>query len=226
MWHFRTLGIVCLSLWAASLSAEDLSHYRGLALGSSLATAAKAAGMEPSAATVTHQRPVLIQELEWQPRQSYATNHSTEPVKEVALTFYDGELYRIAVKYDRFRTEGMEAEDLVAAISEVYGKPTKPVGEQLTAGSPAYPENVDVIARWEDPQYSCNLVRSTRTPEFSMILLAKRLDEPAKKAVIEALRLDEQEAPERDAALLKAKDQEQQLLLDKARSTNKQAFRP
>jgi len=59
-----------------------------------------------------------------------------------------------------------------------------------------------------------------------MILFTKRLDEPAKKAAVEALRLEEQEAPERDAALLKAKDQEQQLLLGKARSANKQAFRP
>ena len=226
MLYLRTVGMVCLSLLATSLSAEDLSHYRGLALGSSLAAAAKAARMEPSAATVIHQRPVLIQELQWQPRQSYATNYSTEPVKEVALTFYDGELYRIAVKYDRFRTEGMVAEDLIAAVSGVYGKPTKPIGEELTAGSPAYPESMEVIARWEDPQYSCNLVRSTRTPEFSMILFTKRLDEPAKKAIIEALRLEEQEAPARDAALLKAKDQEQQLLLDKARSANKQAFRP
>ena len=226
MLYLRTVGMVCLSLLATSLSAEDLSHYRGLALGSSLATAAKAARMEPSAATVIHQRPVLIQELQWQPRQSYETNYSTEPVKEVALTFYDGELYRIAVKYDRFRTEGMVAEDLIAAISDVYGKPTKPVGEELTGGSPGYPESMEVIARWEDAQYSCNLVRSTRTPEFSMILFTKRLDEPAKKAAVEALRLEEQEAPARDAALLKAKDQEQQLLLDKARSANKQAFRP
>jgi len=130
------------------------------------------------------------------------------------------------VKYDTFRTEGMVAEDLIAAISDVYGKPTKPVGEELMAESPGYPESMEVIARWEDPQYSCNLVRSTRTPEFSVILFTKRLDEPAKKAAVEALRLEEQEAPERDAALLKAKDQEQQLLLGKARSANKQAFRP
>ena len=140
MLHLRTLGMAFLSLWATSLSAEDLSHYRALALGSSLATAAKAARMEPAAATVSHQRPVLIQELQWQPRQSYETNYSTEPVKEVALTFYDGELYRIAVKYDPFRTEGMVAEDLIAAISDVYGKPTKPVGEELMTESPGYPE--------------------------------------------------------------------------------------
>lgn len=226
MLPLRALGIVCFGLWAASLSGEDLSRYRGFALGSSLADAAKTAGMEPSAARVIHQRPALIQELDWQPRRSYAADYSTDPVTEVVLTFYDGELYRMAAKYDRFRTEGMTPEDLIAALSQVYGSPARPVAQQLTVGSSAYPESVEVIARWEDPQYSCNLVRSTRTPEFSMILLSKRLDEPVKKATIEAVKLDEQEAPERDAALQKAKDQEQQALLDKARLANKQAFRP
>jgi len=222
----RTLGIVCMSLWASSLSGEDLAQYRGFALGSSLTAAAKAAGMEPSAATVIHRGPALMQELEWQPGRSYAANYATEPVKEVVLSFYDGQLYRMVAKYDRFRTEGMTAEDLIAAISQVYGTFTRPVGESLVVGSSSYPETVGVLARWENPQYSCNLVRPDGRPDFSMVLFSKRLDELAETAGIEATKLEEQEAPQREAALRKAQEQEQQLLLDKARLTNKQAFRP
>jgi hypothetical protein len=226
MFHLRTLGVACLSLLAASLNAEDLSQYRGLVLGSNLPAAAMVAGMPVSSARVIHQRPALIQELEWQPRKSHAANYATEPVKEVILTFYDGELSRIAAKYDRFKTEGMTSDDLIAAISQIYGQASKPETEKLTIGSPAYPETVDVLALWSDPQYSCNLVHSTSTPEFTMILFSKRLDALATKASIESARIDEQEAPERDAALRKAREQEEQLVLDKARLANKQAFRP
>ena len=59
-----------------------------------------------------------------------------------------------------------------------------------------------------------------------MILFSKRLDALAAKASIESARIDEQEAPERDAALRKAREQEEQVVLDKARLANKQAFRP
>jgi hypothetical protein len=218
--------IGCVLLSVSSMRGEGLSQYRGLALGSSLATAAKAAGMEPSEAKAIHRRPALIQELEWQPRKSYSENYATEPVKEVVLSFFDGKLYRIAAKYDRFRTEGMTPEDLIAAISQVYGTATRPVAETMLVESSIYPQTMDVLARWEDPEYSCNLVRPAGEPDFSMILYSKRLTELAKAANVEAVRLDEQEAPQRAAALVKAKEQERQLLLDKARLTNTPTFRP
>jgi hypothetical protein len=232
MMRLRTLGIACLSVGAlygadsADLSRSDLSQYRGLRLGSSLAVAAKAAGMEPSEAKAIHSHPALIQELEWQPRKSYSANYATEPVKEVALSFYDGQLYRMTAKYDRFRTEGMTPEDLIAAISQVYGTAARPVAETMLIESSVYPQPVDVLARWEDAEYSCNLVRPDGAADFSMILFSKRLNELANVANIEAAKLDEQEAPQRDAALLKTQEQEQQLLLDKARLANKPSFRP
>jgi hypothetical protein len=226
MIQLRTLGILCLSLWASTLCGADLSQYRGLGLGSSVAAAAKTAGMEPSAATTIHQRPALIQELDWQPRNSYGQNYATEPVKDVVLSFYGGELYRMTARYDRFRTEGMTEADLTAAISQVYGKSTKPVAETLLIGSPAYPQAAEVLARWEDAQYSCNLVQVSGSPEFSMILLSKRLDGLAMKANAEAVKIEEQEAPERDAALQKSREHDHQDLLDKARLTNKASFRP
>ena len=36
------------------------------------------------------------------------------PVKDLLLSFYNGRLFRIVANYDRYRTEGMTAEDVVA----------------------------------------------------------------------------------------------------------------
>ena len=44
-----------------------------------------------------------------------------EPAKQVVFSFYDGELFRIVVNYDRYETEGLTADDLVDAISATYG---------------------------------------------------------------------------------------------------------
>jgi hypothetical protein len=225
--RLRTLGMACLGIGLVHAADNSpLSQYRGLTLGSSVAVAAKVAGMEPSEAKAIQRRPVLIQELEWQPRKSYAANYSTEPVKEVVLSFYDGQLYQMVAKYDRFRTEGMTPEDLIEAISQVYGTATRPVAAELMVGSSVYPRAAEVLARWETPEYSCNLVRPAGEPEFSMILFSKRLNGLAHTASIEAAKIAEQEAPQREEALRKTQQQEQQLLLDKARLANKPAFRP
>ena len=54
----------------------------------------------------------------------------------------------------------------------------------------------------------------------------KKLEAPAQAAALEAKRLDDQEAPQRDAALAASEAQEAQAKLDKARLVNKPKFRP
>ena len=58
-----------------------------------------------------------------------------------------------------------------------------------------YNDSEKVIARWEDSQYSFNLFRSSYQPTFGMVVFSKRLDALARLAIVEAIRLDEQEAP-------------------------------
>ena len=48
-------------------------------------------------------------------------------MKEVVFSFYDGELFRIVVNYDRYQTEGLTAEDFVEAISATYGPAESPL---------------------------------------------------------------------------------------------------
>ena len=59
-----------------------------------------------------------------------------------------------------------------------------------------------------------------------MVLYSKRLDALAQAAIVEAVRLDVQEAPQRELEKQKKREEEERLVLDKARSVNKPNFRP
>ncbi len=113
-------SIACVVISAPAISAQDLSTYREFQLGTSLVTVARQAGVaaEPR---VLHQRPALIEELMWQPPPVRGASPQADSVKKVLFSFYNGQLFRMVVSYDRDRTEGLTAEDMVAAISETYG---------------------------------------------------------------------------------------------------------
>jgi hypothetical protein len=83
-----------------------------------------------------------------------------------------------------------------------------------------------VIARWEDSQYSFNLFRSSYQPTFGMVGFSKRLDALARVATAEAIRLDEQEAPQREVERQKEQDAKDRAGQKKARLVNKPNFRP
>jgi hypothetical protein len=168
----------------------------------------------------------MIQELNWRPSNSFSSSTEADPIKAVLFSFYDGQLFRMVVNYDRSKTEGLTTEDVVEAISGRYGTATRPAAEITFTSSQVYDDSEVVIARWEDSQYSFNLFRSSYQPTFGMIAFSKKLDALARAAVIEAILLDEQEAPQREIAR-----QEEQAAKDragqaKARLTNKPNFRP
>jgi hypothetical protein len=58
------------------------------------------------------------------------------------------------------------------------------------------------------------------------VVFSKRLDALARAAVVEALRLDIQEAPERELERKKKRDEENRIAQEKARLANKATFRP
>jgi hypothetical protein len=216
-------------LSAASLYAGDLSKYREFQLGMNLAALAKQAQMKPSDAKTIHQRPALIQELEWQPRFAIrsGSDSDTDSVEEVLFSLYNNQLSRMVVSYNRARTEGLTTEDMIEAISATYGAAEKPEAEIVFPS--VYRETVKVVARWEDSQYSLSLVRlapSSYQPEFGMVLLSKRLDALAQAASAAAIRLDEQEAPQREIERQKKVEDENRAEQEKARPANKANFRP
>jgi len=115
---------------------------------------------------------------------------------------------------------------MVEAISATYGSATEPAGSEIAFSSTqVYNDSEAVIARWEDLQYSFNLYRSTYQPTFGMIAFTKTLDALARAATTEAIRLDAQEAPQREIQRQQREDDAKRELLEKARLANKSNFR-
>jgi hypothetical protein len=221
------IAITWVVLSTPLIRAQDLSRYRELQFGMNLLSVAQQTGMKPSAAKTIHQRPALIQELEWRPQHFLGdASRKTDPVRELLLSFYSDELFRIVVTYDRYRTEGLTDEDMIEALSAKYGPATRPTAKTISfSSSVVYNNKENVIACWEDAQYSFNLFRSY-SQTFGIVVFSKRLDALARAAVVEALRLDNQEAPERELERKMKQDEENRIAQEKARLANKTTFRP
>jgi hypothetical protein len=202
------------------LCAADLSSYRTFQLGMDLSAAEKQGAPAAPEVKTIHLRPALIQDLEWRPRASA----ESDPLKDVLLTFYNGKLFRIVANYDRYKTEGMTIDDMIEAISATYGPAARPAVEILFPST--FSENVKVIARWEDAESSVNLVRSPYQPSFALVSFSKQLNALAQTATAEAIRLDAQEAPQRDAEQKRRQADQASATQEKARMTNKPGFRP
>jgi len=214
---------VC-GLLAAAPATGDLSKYRGIPFGAELSAVAGQIGTSVSQAKVIQSRPALIQELVWRP-QGLGPSSTKESVNEVIFTFYNGQLYRIAVNYDRYETEGLTAEDIIESISTMYG----PAVKQEVSVKPAsdrYDSQDQVVAHWQDERCSFNLVRSLYGPNFKLIGVLERLDSSAGAAILEAKRLDDQEAPQRDAARAAKEQASARARLESLRTANKLRFRP
>ena len=211
---------------AASLTAlaGDLSKYRDFQLGADLPAVAKLIGASPSQAKLIHSRPALVQELEWSP-QSLGPSPKAESAEAVVFSFYNGTLFRIAVKYDRYATEGLTTDDFVEAISALYGSPAK-LPPPVKPVKESYGDQEETVARWEDSQCRFDLVRSAYGPNYSLVGILKSLEGPVQAANVEAKRLDDLEAPQRDAARAAAEQDAKAATLEKARLVNKPKFRP
>jgi len=208
-------------LFSPLLFGSDLSTYCGFQFGMSLNAAVKHSGMDASEVTAIHQRPARIEELTWNPERFSSASRDTDPVQQVLFSFYNGQLFRMVVDYDNQKTEGLTADDIIEAISARYGTATRP-GVETSLASASFSEGVRVVARWEDADYSVNLVQSPYGLKFGLIAFSKRLNGLAQAAIAAGIRLDEKEAPQR----LKAEEQSAQSKLDKTRLVNRPHFRP
>ena len=216
------LCLFVLLLTAPLLRGQDLSKYRGFSFGMSLAELSNPVDLRPLQARLIHKRPALIQEVTWWPRESFRSSPHAEPVWQVFFTFYNGELYKMLVTYDRHATHGLTAEDMVQAISAKYGTATRPAAEMSFSTNELYRSTEKVIARWEDSQYSINLVRCKLLNSFGLVMFSKQLDTQAQAAIAESVKLDEQKLPQREAdRRQKAADD-----LEVTRQKNRKIFRP
>ena len=123
----RALGVgaVVIILSTQALSGEA-AGYRDYQLGSTLASVAGLTGVSASEAKTVHERPAILQDLQWRrPYTSTAgTSAASDPVQEIAFSFYNDQLFRLVIDYDRERTEGLTDADIVAAISGMTAPPS------------------------------------------------------------------------------------------------------
>jgi hypothetical protein len=209
---------------APLLSAQDLSKYREFQLGMSLATAAQQFGVTPEA-RVPHQRAELIQELTWQPSRGFATSPPGDSVRKVLLSFYNDQLFRIAVSYEWERTEGLTVEDMIAALSATYGPATLPDPELIPLLSRVAADSDRILAHWEDAQYSLNLVRPSYASTFGLVMFSKRLDALARAATVQSLWLDNQQASARAVERKRSQEDADHARQEQVRARNKATFR-
>jgi len=232
MMNARTLAIAAFAIvfLGHGLAGRGLSQYRNFVLGSDVASVSTLAGVAPAEAKTVHQRPAVLQDLEWRPSiwTPGSPSVSTDPVEKIVFSFYNDQLFRVVVDYAYDRTEGMTDADMIEAIGAVYGTPVKrlPGAGRVTtrvdteSGSPP-------VARWGDAEHAVVLSRiSSYRETFRLIVTASALDDLARKAAIQATRLDEREAPSREIARQKKERDDGRTAAEKARVANKAVFRP
>jgi len=209
---------------APLLRAQDLSKYRDFQLEMSLATAAQHSGVTP-VAQLPYQRAELIQELTWQPPRGLATSPPGDSVRKVLLSFYNGQLFRIAVSYDWERTEGLTAEDMIDVLSTTYGMATLPNPNVIPLLSRVAADGDRSVARWEDAQYSLDLVRPSYASTFGLVMLSKRLDALVRAATVQALWLRDEAASVRAIGRKRNQEDADHARQEEVRARNKATFR-
>jgi hypothetical protein len=218
----KSLILLAVVLFSTpALSGQDLSKYRNFSLGTTLAGISKQIGPGADKASLIYQRPAVIQQMTYWSAGSFRPDRP-DPVSQILFSFYNGELYRIEVTYDRNATAGMTPEDMVQALSAQYGIAITPASEMNSPADRAYGSEAPVIARWEDSQNTIKLLHSSTLDSFSLALLSKRLTALAETAILESVRLEKEEAPQKEIERQKMEADN----LELTRQTNKKSFRP
>jgi hypothetical protein len=216
------LCFVVLLLAAPLLRAQDLSKYRHFTLGMKLTRVVERTDQKMADVKVIHGRPALIQELTWWPPNIPGTSVRSEGIEQMLFSFYNGELYKISVTYDPASTEGLTEGDIVKSISAKYGPATIVAPEIDSTTNVGYETKEKPVASWEGEQYSVNLVRSSFSDVLGLVVFSKQANTQAELAIAEALKLDEQEGPKREAERQKRQTDD----LEAARQKNRKSFRP
>ncbi len=216
------LCVVAL-LWSAPLvCSQDFSKYRHFSLGMNVTTLLEHTDQKIADAKVVCRQPALIQELTWWPPSLAGTPFRADTVEQILFSFYNGALYKISVTYDRTSTAGLTAEDMEKSISAKYGAAASIAPEVDAATNDRFDVKQKPVASWEDAQYSLELVRSSLSDGFGLVIYSKRVNAEAELAATQAVKLEAQEGPEREAERQKKNADD----LEVTRQKNQKIFRP
>jgi hypothetical protein len=210
--------------------AQEQGGYRDFQLGASTGAIVALTATRSGDVTIVHERPAVMQELRWTP-SSYGTVRSLpsrgDGLQQIVFSFYENQLSRVSVDYERSRTRGLTDRDMVNALSAMYGTPsssTLAVTGDAATGSEA--SAARVVARWNGPGYAVALSRWAYGAAFRLVVESTRLAALARTDDARALVLDVQEGPQREAARAKREQQGKDDAETAARSANKATFQP
>ena len=207
-------------------SAQEPSHYRDYVLGTSPEAVVAASGARPADVKTVHDRPATIQRLLWRAPYVRSSDTSPDPVREIAFSFYNDALYQVIVNYDRQRTAGLTNRDVVESLSATYGPAVVASAKsRFDIPSDGLPGSA-AVARWQSADTLLTLLRAEDGLEFQLILESKAASASARRAIRESTRLDTLDAPRRDLERRTKEASDAEAERDKARVTNKAAFRP
>ena len=211
-------GILLLA--APMLCAQDFSKYRNFSLGTNLATVLKNTDLRVVDIKATHEGSLLFQELTWHPGNGVGVAYRSD-IDDLVFSFYKGELYQMVVTYDRASTEGLTADDMVKSIAAKYG-PATSIALAIDAGNERYELRQKPVASWEDSQYSFNLVQSSFSGAFELVIYSKRVNAEADAALAQVVKVDLQEAPQKAVERQKKEADDREVM----RQRNQKSFRP
>ncbi len=164
--------------------------------------------------------------LHWDAPGYLSSSADTDPVRSIRFTFYDNQLFKIIATYGRREVEGMTSDDLIEAISAVYGLSSRPDETIVVTASTIYEDRQKVIARWVNAGNVFDLFQSSYGGEFGLAGYSEKLDALAAVSIREAKRLDTLAAPQREIERQKKEADEQRIREETARSVNRPNFRP
>jgi hypothetical protein len=226
----RRLIVVSLCIAASSaslLGAQERSHYRTYQMGDDLLSIARQIGVAPPRANLLPHSLGAVLELTW--RAQYVRRGvvpPADPVARLVFSFYEDQLFRIVIDYERDRTEGMTEADMVAGISEIYGQPSKRTLPPSPVGLPPERDVDTVIAQWVDGDYSIALLGVESQAAFRMIVASARLEALARAAGGHAVPTYPPEMTSVDVARPNADVEKTRPAREKTRRANIASFTP
>jgi hypothetical protein len=218
--------MVCVVFLAPFAAAQSPAGYRNFEFGMSLEAVAAEAQVTSKSAQTIHTAPNLIQMLHWDAPGYLSSSADTDPVRSIRFTFYDNQLFKIIATYGRREVEGMTSEDMIEAISAVYGPSSRPDETIVVTASTIYEDRQKVIARWVNNGNVFDLFQSSYGGEFGLAGYSEKLDALAAISIREAKRLDTLAAPQREIDRQRKEADEQRIREEAARSLNRPNFRP
>jgi hypothetical protein len=231
MMNARTMAACAfaVTILGNRIEAQDLSRYRTFELGTDVAAVSALTGVASSEATTIHQRPALLQDLEWRPSRWTlgSATESTDPVERIVFSFYNDRLFLIVADYGRDRTAGMTDADMIEAISAVYGAVSKSTRASGRAQSQVEIESGSPVSRWTDGKRAVVLYRTSSYHDaFRLIVTDAGVADLARKGATQALRLDDQEAPQREIARQKKERSDARIAAERRDARTKASSSP